>query len=231
MVAYKFLRRSGWGPLPSKVSEAFTLRSYPFREADLIVSFYTRDQGRLRGVARSARKPKSSFGSGLERLSLVHMHYRQKENVELVQLNSCDIIQSQFSLASDYPSGVALDYIAEISEQLLPSHEPNEKFFRLLITVLDHLRTSSSAERPQAIWVSVAYFTLWAVRLSGFLSDLPISDDSRQVAMEMLTTPLRQLTPRAWTRTTAADLRRSLIYCVEHHIERRLITAPVLESL
>ena len=94
--------------MPSKVSEAFTLRTYPFREADLVVSFLTRDQGRLRGIARSARRQKNSFGSGLERLSLVQMHYYQKENVELVRLNSCDLVESQFSLASDYPSGVAL---------------------------------------------------------------------------------------------------------------------------
>ena len=57
--------------MPARVSETFVLRTYPFREADLIVSFFTRDQGKLRGVARRARKPKSPFGSGLERLSHV----------------------------------------------------------------------------------------------------------------------------------------------------------------
>ena len=52
-----------------QASESFVLRTYPFQEADLIVSFFTRDQGKLRGVAKRARKPKSSFGSGLERLT------------------------------------------------------------------------------------------------------------------------------------------------------------------
>src|SRR5881392_1002520 len=81
--------------MPAQVSETFVLRSYPFREADLIVSFFTRDQGKLRGVARRARRPKSAFGSGLERLSQVRMAYFQRENRELVNLDSCELIQSQ----------------------------------------------------------------------------------------------------------------------------------------
>jgi DNA repair protein RecO (recombination protein O) len=66
--------------MAAQASETFVLRTYPFQEADLIVSFFTRDQGKLRGVAKRARKPKSSFGSGLERLSQVKMFYNQREN-------------------------------------------------------------------------------------------------------------------------------------------------------
>lgn len=211
--------------MPSKVSEAFTLRTYPFREADLVVSFFTRDQGKLRGIARSARRQKNSFGSGLERLSLVQMHYYQKENVELVRLNSCDLVESQFSLASDYPSGVALDYIAELSEQLLPSHEPNEKFFRLLASVLEQLRAR------QGVWLPITYFSLWAVRLSGFLEEMRIEEESLAIAKEMLTKPVSQFDPLPWTKQTAQDLRRALIHSVELHIERRLLTARALETL
>ncbi|MEO8029014.1 MAG: recombination protein O N-terminal domain-containing protein, partial [Bryobacteraceae bacterium] len=61
--------------MPARVSEAFVLRTYPFQEADLVVSFLTRDQGKLRGVAKRARRPKSNFGSGLERLSHIRMSF------------------------------------------------------------------------------------------------------------------------------------------------------------
>lgn len=222
--------------MPSKVSEAFTLRTYPYREADLIVSFFTRDQGRLRGVARGAKRPKNSFGSGLERLTQVKMFYYQKENVELVRLNSCDIVQSQFNLTSDYSCGVALDYFAEVSEQLLPPAEPNEKYFRLLAAVLDALQTATEAERARALWMAISYFSIWAVRLSGFLPDLRraeyrLSPESQEIAKEMLITPIRELTPREWSRAASADLRRALAREIEHHIERRLLTAPLLETL
>jgi hypothetical protein len=36
------------------------------------------------------------------------------------------------------------------------------------------------------------------------------------------------MAPRVWTRETAADLRRLLVRGIEEHIERRLITLPLL---
>ncbi len=158
--------------MSARVSEALVLRTYPLKEADLIVSFLARDQGKLRGVAKRARRPKSPFGSGLERLSHVRMAYFQRETRELVNLDSCELIRSQFDLVSDYWSGLALDYFAEVSEQLLPAAEPNEKFFRLLLAVLDSLRPAAGAQDAGRVWRAATYFSLWAVRLAGWLPEL-----------------------------------------------------------
>jgi DNA repair protein RecO (recombination protein O) len=255
--------------MPARVSEAFVLQTYPFREGDLIVSFLTRDFGKLRGSARRARRPKSNFGSGLERLSHIQMSYFQRDNRELVNIDSCALVQSQFSLLGDFTAACALDFFAEVSEQLLPPAEPSEKYFRLLMAVLDHLRFA----QPGAVWCAVTYFSLWAVRLAGLLPELhvclgcgswledpesperaffsrhraglychecrraldlrntwEIARDSRALAEEMLHTPIAQLTDRQWSQSTAADLRRFLAQQIETHIERKLITVPVLEA-
>ena len=248
------------------------LRTYPLKEADLVVSFLTRDQGKLRGVAKRARRPKSAFGSGLERLSQVRMSYFQRETRELVNLDSCDLLVSQFRLLSDYRAGVALDYLAEVTEQLLPPAEPNERFFRLLMTVLEHMRAGGASSGPGSVWRAVTYFTLWAARLSGFLPDLnaclgcgsvlddhdtreraffirgragllceacrkaagagswELSAESRTIAEEMLRKPVAQIGPVEWSRETCADLRRFLVQQIETHIERTLMTPPVLEA-
>jgi DNA repair protein RecO (recombination protein O) len=249
------------------VSEALVLRTYPLKEADLVVSFLTRDQGKLRGVAKRARRPKSAFGSGLERLSHVRMAYFQRENRELVNLDSCELIRSQFGLVSDYTASVALDYLAEVSEQLLPAAEPSERFFRLLVAVLD------SFSAPGGVWRGVTYFSFWAVRLSGWLPELhaclscgsvlndpesperaffsrghaglicnhcrralsvgsswELSRESREIAQEMLRRPVNCLATTNWSQSTAADLRRFLVQQIESHVERRLVTAPVLEG-
>jgi DNA repair protein RecO (recombination protein O) len=211
--------------MPARMSETFVLRTYPFRESDLIVSFFTRDLGKLRGVARRARRPKSPFGSGLERLSHVRMAYFQRENAELVNLSGCELIQSQFALQSEYACSVALDYFTEVAEQLLPPHEPNEKFFRLLMAVLEDLRNKGN------IWRATAYFTLWAVRLTGVLPELRVSDETAEIVKEMFTTPLSALSEREWTKSTAQDLRRGLVRTMEQHIERRFLTVPLLEAL
>ena len=213
--------------MPARVSESLILRTYPYREADLVVSFLTREQGKLRGVARRARRPKNSFGAGLERLSHVRAAYFQRENRELVSLDSCELIHSPFELQSDYAAGVALDYLAEVAEQVLAPGEQSERFFRLLVSVLDYLR----AARSGGVWPAVIYFTLWSVRLSGFLPGLRVSQESAALADEMLKKPVAELTPRTWTRDTAADLRRFLVREIETHIERRLVTVPILEAL
>jgi DNA repair protein RecO (recombination protein O) len=219
--------------MPARVSETYVLRTYPFRESDLIVSFFTRDQGKLRGVAHRARKPKNMFGSGLERLSLVNLSYSQKETRELANLNSCELLQSQFDLLDSFDASVVLDYIAEISDHLLPPNEQNERFFRLLAAILDfmHLRG------PGAIWTAVTYFSLWATRLSGFLPDLAqqperkVSLESRELATQMLRSHIAELPARIWNKDTALDLRRFLIRQMEEHVERRFVTPAVLEGL
>ena len=213
--------------MPVRVSESIILRTYPLREADLIVSFFTRDQGKLRGVAKRARRLKSNFGSGLERLSHVKMFYFQRENKELVSLDSCELIQSQFKLAGDYPTSVALDFLAEVSEQLLPPDEPGERYFRLLLAGLEHLRQNGS----KGVWPAVTYFSFWAVRLSGFLPDLKVSNEDRLIAEEMLRSPIGQLPEREWNKRTAQGLRRFLVRRIEEHIERKLQSVEHLEAL
>jgi DNA repair protein RecO (recombination protein O) len=217
--------------MPARVSEAIVLRTYPLREADLIVSFLTRDQGKLRGVARRARRPKSGFGAGLERLSMVRMSYFQRENRELVSLDSCELVRSQFGLSSDYAAGVVLDYLSEVTDQLLPPAEASERHFRLLVAVLEHLDAELEAGRGGAVWKAALYFSLWAVRLGGFLPELRVSRDSSEIAEEMLKTPIGQLTQRDWNQQTGADLRRFLVRQIEEHVERKLVTVPLLEAL
>jgi DNA repair protein RecO (recombination protein O) len=89
--------------MPARVSETFVLRTFPFKEGDLIVSFLTREQGKLRGVAKRARRPKSPYGSGLERLSHVRMAYYHRENAELVVLTGCELIDSLWHVERRQP--------------------------------------------------------------------------------------------------------------------------------
>jgi DNA repair protein RecO (recombination protein O) len=210
--------------MPAQVSETFVLRTYPFREADLIVSFFTRDQGKLRGVARRARRPKSAFGSGLERLSQVRMAYVLRENAELANLTSCELIDSQFGLQADYTCSLALDYFTEVTDQLMPPHEPNEKYFRLLKATLEFLRSGGS------VWSAVDYFTVWSVRLAGVLPELRVSQETVEIVEEMFVKGLHDLTPRVWTKTTLSGLRRILIRAMEQHVERKFLTVPLLEA-
>ena len=94
--------------MPLKQSEAIVLRTYPLREADLLVTLFTRVDGKVKGVARAAKKSKRRFGGALEPLTLVRAYYDDREGKELARLDSCDILESPLSAEIDYPRVVAL---------------------------------------------------------------------------------------------------------------------------
>src|SRR5579871_1381815 len=148
-----------------KQSEAIVLRTYPLREADLLVTLFTRAEGKIKGVARAAKKSRRRFGGALEPVTLVWAHYDDREGKDLARLDSCDILSSPLSDELDYPRVVALEHVAELLDELLPDREANDDVFRLTVSVLQQLRTGE-------IWTPLTYFQLWLVRLVGFLPEL-----------------------------------------------------------
>ena len=242
-----------------KQSEAIVLRSYPLREADLLVSFFTRAEGKLRGVARSAKKSKRRFGGALEPLTWVRVFWEDREGQELARLDSCEILESPLATQVDYPRAVALEHVAEVLEELLPEREANDAVFRLALSVLEQLRGSN-------IWMPVTYFDLWMARLVGLLPELgeclkcgrslngsrawfhaladglmcaqhkrlassEMSAESRALAAGMFRSPVDSFAGEAWPKTRGADLRRFVSQLVERHIEKKLLTSTMLEKL
>ena len=90
--------------MPLKESEAIVLRTFPLGEGDRLVSFLDRQSGRVRGVARGARLPKSRFGSTLEMLAYIRIWYFERETRELVRINQCELIESFMDVQRDYSS-------------------------------------------------------------------------------------------------------------------------------
>jgi DNA repair protein RecO (recombination protein O) len=245
--------------MPLKQSEAIVLRSWPLREADLLVSFFTRSEGKLRGVARSAKKSRKRFGGALEPLTTVRLYWEDREGQELVRIDSCEVLTSPLSERVDYPRAAALGHVAEVLDELLPDREVNDAIFRLALRVLGTLS-------PGTIWAPLTYFDLWMVRLTGFLPELegcsacglafeeqvayfhPLCDglmcaadkrlasavlsaDSRRMAGKMLRAPLESFTAEEWPKQRGADLRRFLVQRMERHTEKKLVTAVMLEKL
>jgi len=241
-----------------KESEAIVLRTYPLRESDLLVTLFTRVEGKVKGVARAAKKSKRRFGGALEPLTYVRAFYDDREQQELARLDSCEVIESPMAGEIGYPRAVALGHVAELLDELLPDREPSDAVFRLALAVLQELRGSS-------LWMPVTYFELWLTRLAGFLPELSecivcgrglhgnrayfhaladglvcadhkrlasseLSNESRALAAQMFRTPLEAFAGRPWPKTQAADLRKFLIQTLQRHIEKKLITAEMLEK-
>jgi DNA repair protein RecO (recombination protein O) len=154
--------------MPVHESEAIVLQSYAIGEGDRLVSFLSRTMGRVRGVAAGARRTKSRFGSTLERLSYVRIWFYEKETRELVRINQCELIESFLDAFGDYASGVALAIFSEVSEGVLPEREASDANFRLLLLAAQEVKRRGKPELP------LAYFSLWTVKLAGWLPPLDV---------------------------------------------------------
>jgi len=152
--------------MPLHESEAIVLQSYPLGEADRLVSFLSRTMGRMRGVAAGARRPKSRFGSTLERLSHIRIWFFERETRELVRINQCEMIESFLDAFRDYPSSIALALFSEITQAVLPDKEASDANFRLLLLCAQNIKRTSKVEP------ALAYFALWTVKLGGWLPAL-----------------------------------------------------------
>lgn len=152
--------------MPLRETEAVVLRTYRLGEADKIVSLFTRQLGKLRAVAAGARRSKSRYGSALEPLSYIRVWLFERENRDLLRMNSAEILESFFDMQKDYRLQVAAQYVAEVADRFLPEREVNERAFRLLLAVLRALKRSGEVNRP------LLYFDYWMLRLGGLLPDL-----------------------------------------------------------
>ncbi len=152
--------------MPVRDSEALILRSFPLGEGDRLVSFLSRANGRMRGVASGARKPKSRFGSTLEIFSYVRIWFYERETRDLVRINQCDLIESFFGAQRDYASELVLALASEVTEAVLGEREVAEPNFRLLLVTGRAIKAGAD---PRIV---LGYFALWTVRLGGWLPRL-----------------------------------------------------------
>ena len=240
-------------------SEAVVLRTWPVHEADLIVSFFTRDYGRVRGVAKSALKSRKRFGGSLEPMTVARAWFAERPRQELVRLDQLEILRSPLSSPVDPVRLTVLSFFAELLDEALPDHDPHETVFRLLLAVLD----LTTVEQP---WMPLTYFQLWMTRLMGLLPDLvhctacgealqagetsfntlgdglfcpihrngnasELSADSWQLAQRMLRAPASAFAAEPWPRRRAQDLRRFTLQALERHLERKLRSAEALARL
>ncbi|MGA9671413.1 MAG: DNA repair protein RecO [Terracidiphilus sp.] len=240
-------------------SEAVVLRTWPVQEADLIVSFFTRDYGRVKGIAKSALKSRKRFGGALEPMTVARAWFAERPRQELVRLDQLEITRSPLSAPVDHARMAVLSFFAELLDEALPEHDPQETIFRLLLAVLEQ----TTVEQP---WMPLTYFSLWMTRLMGLLPDVAhctacgealvageisfnslgdglfcaqhrngnangLSADSWQLAQRMLRAPASAFTCEPWPRRRAQDLRRFTLQSLERHLERKLRSAEALARL
>jgi len=147
-------------------SDSIILKTYPLGEADRIVAFFSRDFGKVRGVANGARKMKNRFGASLEPLAHSRLQFFEKENRDLVRIQSADLLDSPMKLFQDYDRAVCAGHLIDLVDRFLPEREPQDAVFRLVRMTVRALAQECPLE------FAACYFEVWMLRLAGVFPDL-----------------------------------------------------------
>ena len=147
------------------MSEALILRKMPFRDSDLILSLFTRDVGRVSGLARSAKNSTKRFGGRLE--PFVHISVSLKEGrggMKIVE--DVETVRAFSSFMDNIELFTWGSFLLEYADALLPQETPNEELFDLLINTLVELDSKKS------VLPHVLAFQLDALSISGYAPNL-----------------------------------------------------------
>lgn len=153
-----------------QTSEAVVLRTWPLEEADLIVSIFTRDFGRLKGLAKAALKSRKRFGGALEPMTVVRVWFVERAGQELARLDQMEVMRSPLAERVDVARMAVLSFYAEVLDEALPERDPQETVFRLLGNALE--QTTAAESDVAQPWMALTYFSLWMTRLMGLLPEI-----------------------------------------------------------
>jgi DNA repair protein RecO (recombination protein O) len=128
--------------------DGVVLRTQKLGEADRIITLLTRQNGRVRAVAKGVRRTKSRFGARLEPFTHVDVMIHPGRSLDVI--TQAEVIRAYGQpLAADYPKYTAGAAMLETAERLTPvEKEPAIRQFLLLIGGLRALGDSEEADDP-----------------------------------------------------------------------------------
>jgi len=142
-------------------TQAVVIGRMALGESDRLVTFYTREFGKVRGVAKAARRPRSRFGGGLELFTQGQLLFFETERSDLAQVDAFDMVHP-FQAVREHLDRLAFgSWVVECLGRLSAERDPNPALYGLLLRALGALEGSV---RPQR---AAFGFALRAVDLLG----------------------------------------------------------------
>lgn len=148
--------------MPLLKTPAITLKSRKWGEADRIVTFYTLRFGKLRGVARGARRMKSHFGSALEPFVLCDLNLFEKPNDTLHRVSQADIKETFPALRESLALMAGAARMTNLVNAITPDGDPAAGIFE---TLAQGLRALNQGNDPS---LTTLLFQIKLLGLTGF---------------------------------------------------------------
>lgn len=145
-------------------AEAIVLKHNEFGEADRMLTLFTREKGKLRAIAKGARKVRSRKGGHLEPFTHVNLLLAQGRDLHIV--TQAEAVQAYLPLRADLPLLGYASYSVELLDKFVYDEEENRAIFRLLLNTLTRL---SRGDQPQLV---LRYYEIHLLDLLGFRPEL-----------------------------------------------------------
>ncbi|OLB97307.1 MAG: DNA repair protein RecO [Candidatus Rokubacteria bacterium 13_1_40CM_68_15] len=133
-------------------SAAVVIGSFPLGESDRVVTFFSRQHGKVRGVARAARRIKSKFGGALELLTLGELIFFDTGRSDLVRVDHFDVLRPFDRVREDLERLGQAAWMAECVGRLTAERDPNVAVYGLLLRGLKSLEAGVPPQRVAVVF-------------------------------------------------------------------------------
>jgi len=149
-------------------SESIVLRNQDLGERDRLVTFITREHGRMTGVVKGSRKLTSRGVGNFEPFSHGVMHFAPRPGADLVNIRKCDPLPPYLYLNATYHKILYAGYLAELTDRFPVGEAEAPEFFALLE---EALRLLCEAERERHLPLIRLRYELKLLDLLGLQPD------------------------------------------------------------
>ncbi len=149
-------------------TDALVMGSIRLREADRIVTLYTKERGRLSAVAKGVRRTRSRIGGRLEPFSLVHVMLYSGSG-SLYTVTGVETIRSFQGMRESLLRMEEGGRLFESLRRLFPEEEESPSSFNLLVRGVGRLSTAEDRPTAAKVVLSTRLKLLMAL---GYLPEL-----------------------------------------------------------
>ncbi|MCX8118860.1 MAG: DNA repair protein RecO [Desulfobacterota bacterium] len=125
--------------MPLHTTQAIVIRSFNYGESDKILTFFTRDFGKLKGIAKGARRSKKRFQNALGLFSHLRLIFFDREGMGLVRVESGDLLHAFPNLREDLKRIYFGNYYLELINEMAGEREVHPEAFDHVLSFLTQL--------------------------------------------------------------------------------------------
>jgi len=139
-------------------SKAFVLNKLDFGDSSKIVNLYSKEFGRVAGIIKGARSPKSKIGKVVDVLNLVEIIFYKKDGRDLQIITQADLVSNFTHIKSDLEKLKYASSIMELVLKLTVEDDPHERLFNGMVKILKRL--DSEQTEPMLLFIMFYKFFL-----------------------------------------------------------------------